>query len=1372
MEANCIRKLQSELGLSQHILVVPCGQLPGAASIPAVTSSTPGGPPGQIRPLVNMNPVAGHGRGDWRSAGVKGAAAMQKGLQAGSGLPMRGHNAAGRGFGGGLEFMLPSQKTIFSVDIDSFEEKPWKYPSVDVSDFFNFGLNEDTWKDYCKQLEQLRLESSMQSKIHVYESGRTEQDYDPDLPPELAAASGIIHDVPVNNANSVTSGQNDLIKGSGPMRPPIPNGRAIQVESGSGERLPSIDTRPPRIRDSDAIIEIVLQDPADDDSNVKIDVQDEQEDGEPQRKDFSEDHVAGHEIPRLESESFNGQKRLLTGRRMPNMKARPINIPVEDENLPFPQEKTIDYSDSRHQTPRQMQGSECDQSPRITCSREVTIIDNKKEESSESMKGRHNAHLSFPAIEDLKESSIKSKQLEETGTTDGTSTVEKEDIDLNIVDNSDTIKDGVAESQKITSQVEEPCLGDGSDWEDSKSVRSSDNSRAKSESSRDYHKQWDGFEVVEDPKSVNLGSIRMQSDENDQAFRRRKQDGGKKPERNGLVIRSREDSYPHKDRHPSSAHQSRIKIDGFDCQRDRVSSDMDWECREDDHFGRSGKNDEPRKDRGDRGRVRENERSNNENTFHSRKELGNGSCRVPYDKDVRSRVSRYKERDDSLKDKHEAVEDFHNKRRTNEEYLKREHVAKEVVRGYRENVSQHKPEKDSILDPRKRDGHQRSRDNLDVQYAARQKNEAWLLRERGNRKRDREEWHQVKQPREEHPFKLERGGQCSVRSGGGVEKILVGHVRAKDEHKVFEKEYQPREAMRPSDRLKTTDQNKSESPLRKGHDDAFVHGNHYNSDERRSREEKSSTRGYCATNALDSQRVHERKRDEGSKKSKETIVGSLGISKRSSEDQSSQINDKGMKGSGDAEHAEDEIPGHRLSRKKHGENNSDDEQKDSQRGRSKYERWTSHKERDFNISSKSSSSLNFKDLDKDNNDRSSEPGKPVDNSTELVYTNNPPVLSIEGKALVDMEIKDAKAKDLEDQHPDTVEKLKKRSERFRVPMASEKETLVIRKLEGEPQPSAENENQMDSEVKQERPPRKRRWIAIAAAADAVAVLNHHREIAKAVKPVAAFQCFCYNPNSCYSNPQEIKGSENIILDLLFGSSFLFQLLNLMSRRTPLPRLLLNNVSCMRNAQQVLRHVNVSLHDGGALVLTGANGSGKTTFLRMLAGFSRPSAGEILWNGHDIQQSAIFHQYKLQLNWLSFKDAINDKFTVLNNVQWFELLENKEGKAMAAVELMGLGKLANEKPRMLSMGQRKRLQLARLLAIDRPIWLLDEPSVALDDEGVKLLEYIIAEHRKHGGIVIVATHLPIEIEDSMVLRLPTRFPRRMTHVDMLDRADIS
>ncbi|KAK7388350.1 hypothetical protein VNO78_23165 [Psophocarpus tetragonolobus] len=1094
---------------------------PGAAPIHAATSSTPGVPSCQVRPLANMNPVAGHGRGDWRPAGLRGAAAMQKGFQGGSGLPAWGNNAAGRGFGGGLDFMLPSHKTIFDVDIDSFEDKLWKYPGVDVSDFFNFGLNEDTWKDYCKQLEQLRLESTMQSKIHVYESGRTEQDYDPDLPPELAAASGI-HAVPVNNANSVKSdvGQNDLIKGSGPMRPPIPTGRAIQVECGSGDRLPSIDTRPPRIRDSDAIIE----DLADNDSSARIDVQDQQEGSEPQRDDFSEDHVVGHEIPRLELEYFsgfpqdyNGQKRELMRRKMPYMKASLSNIPLEDKNLPFPQEK-------------QVLGRVCDQSPHITCSREMEIVDNKKEESDESMEGRHSVHLSSPAIEDVMESSIENKQLEGIGTADESSRLEKEDINLNTVDIRDTVKDEIAERQEVTSQVEQPLMDDTSDWEDSKAVRSSDNSKAKSETSKDYHKQLDGFEVVQDPESVHRGSIRLQQDENSQVFNSRERDGRQKPEKNGMVIKSREDPYPHKDRHPSSAHQLRAKIDGFDSQRDRVSSDMGWECRDDDLYGRRVKNDEPRKT--DRGRVRENERSDNDDSFHSRKQLDNGSYRALYDKDVRPRVSRNKERDDSLKGKHDAVEDFHCKRRKNEEYLRRELVGKEVLRGYRENISQHKPEKDSVLDLRKRDNHQRGVDNLDDQYASRHKKEAWLMRERGNRKRDREEWQQVKQSQEEHPSKRERG-RGSVRSGWRAEeKTLVDHVRAKD-NKVSEKEHQSREALRRSDQLKRTDRNKGESH-RKGHNDTYVHGNQYSCKERRSRKEKSSSRGDCATNAVDSQRVDERKRDEGSRKSKEPIVGSLGSlgpSKRSPEDQSGQINDKGTEGSGDEEHVEDEIPGHRLSRKKHGEDLSDDSQLGSQQGRSKYERRTNHKERDFSISNRSSSSSSkLIELDRDDNDGSSESGKPVDEPSKLVDDNNQPLLSGEGNDFVDILIKDANAKGLEDQHLDTVEKLKKRSERFKLPMPSEKEALVIKKVEGEPLPSAENENPTDSEVKQERPPRKRRWILFLV----IGLVQTPETSNILLKD--SLNRYCLLPNLCLGFEFEMSARILYVVDSWFGKA--------------------------------------------------------------------------------------------------------------------------------------------------------------------------------------------------------------------------------------------
>ncbi|KAL5141720.1 FIP1[V]-like protein [Glycine soja] len=1050
---------------------------PGAALMPGAAASAPGGPPGQIRPLANM---AGRGRGEWRPPGIKGGAAMQKGFHAGPGLPGWGSSAAGRGFGGGLEFTLPSHKTIFDVEIENFEEKPWKYPNVDISDFFNFGLNEESWKDYCKQLEQLRLESTMQSKIRVYESGRTEQEYDPDLPPELAAATGI-HDVPGEHTNSLKSdvGQSDVMKGSGTgrVRPPLPTGRAIQVEGGYGDRLPSIDTRPPRIRDSDAIIE----DTEDDESSAGI-AQDPPESGDPHREDFRENHVAGDEIPRLEPKYFdgfpqdyNGRKKEIAGRRMPFINSCAANMPNGDEKLFFPQEEPIEYSGSRGQNrrnyggnfssshdERQMQRRVRGQSPPIIPIQELATDNSQKEESAESMEGRHR---SSPAVKDVGESSVEYKdiELEDTETADGSSRLEKEET----VDRVDTLEDGVAKRQKVTSQVEPPLPDEvDDDWEDSKAAKSSDNSKARSASSRDNQKRQEGFEeeVVQDPQSAHLSSIRQHPDEIEPGFYKREHDAKQEPERNRMMLKGRERSYPYKDRHPSSAPQLHANTDGFDGQKERDNSEMDWARRDDDLYNRRVRNDEPRKR--DRAKVRENERNDKEDSLHSRKQLDNGSYRVLYEKDVGSRDSRHRERDEGLRIRYEAVEDYRGKRRKDEEYLRREHIDKEeVLHGYRENASRRRRERDEVLDPRKRDDLQRARDNPDDQYATRQKDDAWVPRERGDRQRDREEWHRMKQSHEEHLPKREREeGRSSVRSGRGAE------------HKLSEKEYQSREAMRQNDQLKRRDRIQDESPHHKGRDDASARGNQYTTEERRSRQERSSSRSDRVANFSDNQKVKHR---EGSRKSKERDVSdlnSLGLSKRSQENQIGPTNEKGLKGSGDEERAEHEIPGHRLSRKQREDMSSDDEQQDSRRGRSKLERWTSHKERDFSVN-KSSSSLKYKDIDKDNNDGSSEAGKPADEPAKTVDVDNQHLLLAEARDSADMENRDADTKELGDRHLDTVERLKKRSERFKLPMPSEKETLVIKKLESEPLPSAKSENPVvDSEVKQERPARKRRWV--------------------------------------------------------------------------------------------------------------------------------------------------------------------------------------------------------------------------------------------------------------------------------------------------------
>lgn len=168
----------------------------------------------------------------------------------------------------------------------------------------------------------------------------------------------------------------------------------------------------------------------------------------------------------------------------------------------------------------------------------------------------------------------------------------------------------------------------------------------------------------------------------------------------------------------------------------------------------------------------------------------------------------------------------------------------------------------------------------------------------------------------------------------------------------------------------------------------------------------------------------------------------------------------------------------RVSRKHREDGSSEDEQQDSKRGRSKLERWTSHTERDYSINSRSSSSLKFKETDRTNNGGSFEASRPPDEisvkTVEVVDSQHP---LAEEKDASDLESKDVDTKPLEDRHLDTVEKLKKRSERFKLPMPSEKETLTVRKMENEALPSAKSEAPTDSEIKQERPPRKRRWIS-------------------------------------------------------------------------------------------------------------------------------------------------------------------------------------------------------------------------------------------------------------------------------------------------------
>ncbi|KAG6739870.1 hypothetical protein POTOM_057488 [Populus tomentosa] len=952
---------------------------PGAAPMPAAPIVGPGGTPGQVRPPMNMSTIAGRGRGDWRPVGIKGG--PQKNFHPGFGGPAWG---AGRGFGSGSEFMLPSHKTIFDFDIDGFEEKPWKYSGVDVSDYFNFGLNEESWKDYCKQLEQYRLETTMQSKIRVYESGRAEQEFDPDLPPELAAATGF-RDASADNSNAGKSdnAQNDWTKGSARFRAQIvsfdfyspfplghvvktwdfhleisdqilggvsssgdlgigPTGRAIQVETGHGERIPSIEGRAPRLRDSDAIIEcrvtesffeqIICQDSLDD-SSTGDGVQDAAND-EPQRDDFRGSDVAEDDMVETENEyagdfpqAYNDQK----GGRTPHMNSA-RDMPEGDGVSPFHPEASAPYphAGSRGHPPphpgrdfgtlreerfrvsfewfngyrvekelrqRQMQGRSRDRSPHLTpaqSSRDKKCIDNAEEESTESMVGKHSLRVSSPITDqDARELSSEKKDDAEPLQAEGSSRLGRDEMSENEETTNDTPKDGnvhhSTRKQKVSSHVEQPALQQLDDDEDSKAARSSENSKARSGSSKDYQKWKDGVEeeVVQGGRSTRSGSIRRHLDENEQNFRRKDRDVRHEMERSRVIIRGREDSYPRRDLDPSLPHHLHMKHEGYDRRKERENSDISWQQRDEDPHSSKYRTEDRKRELGDemgsrhRSKIREIERSDKDEHLHPRKQLENGSYRIHHDKDA---SSQHRERDDSLKSRFEMVDDYHSKRRKDEEYMKREYADKEeILHGHREITSRRR---------RERDDQQWNRDNLDDYHSVRHKDEVWFQRERGERPREREELYRLKQSNEENLPRREREeGRASARSGRGVDdKAWAGHARGKDEYKVSDKDCQLKDAVRNSEHQKRRDRMEDESlSHHRVRDAVYARGNQFSSDERRSRQERSSTRIDRTLDTSDNQRVHEKKRKENTRKNKESDGGdhgTLGPSRRNQEDQS------------------------------------------------------------------------------------------------------------------------------------------------------------------------------------------------------------------------------------------------------------------------------------------------------------------------------------------------------------------------------------------------------------------------------------------------------------------------------------------------------
>jgi heme exporter protein A len=197
------------------------------------------------------------------------------------------------------------------------------------------------------------------------------------------------------------------------------------------------------------------------------------------------------------------------------------------------------------------------------------------------------------------------------------------------------------------------------------------------------------------------------------------------------------------------------------------------------------------------------------------------------------------------------------------------------------------------------------------------------------------------------------------------------------------------------------------------------------------------------------------------------------------------------------------------------------------------------------------------------------------------------------------------------------------------------------------------------------------------------------------------------------------------------------------------------LGCIRGGRVVFAGLGFTVEAGGALVLLGPNGSGKSSLLRVMAGLLKPAVGTLSWGGATVADDPEAHAGRT--HYLGHHDAVKPVLTVAENLGfWARLHEPHAATAGRAVEValerFGLGHLAAMPGKMLSAGQKRRTNLARLLAAPSPLWLLDEPTTALDRASIKTLEAVLAEHRAAGGMVVLSTHADIDLPGAVELHL--------------------
>lgn len=207
---------------------------------------------------------------------------------------------------------------------------------------------------------------------------------------------------------------------------------------------------------------------------------------------------------------------------------------------------------------------------------------------------------------------------------------------------------------------------------------------------------------------------------------------------------------------------------------------------------------------------------------------------------------------------------------------------------------------------------------------------------------------------------------------------------------------------------------------------------------------------------------------------------------------------------------------------------------------------------------------------------------------------------------------------------------------------------------------------------------------------------------------------------------------------------------------PQPILAFNDLGCSKGGRQLFKGVHCTVQSGRWLHVVGANGIGKTSLLRMLCGLSPIESGDILWNGQSIRtQRGSFQQ---DLCYLGHLNSLQESMTVRENLVFTTALRGHACHAKtvsATLARFGVGGRSEQLVRHLSQGQKRRVALARLSLSPARLWVLDEPFVAMDDTGIRMLSELIAQHLEGGGVTVLTSHQSVNIGKVPVQTLTLR-----------------